>query len=320
MLMEWLANVVHLPPEKSLTYLRSVIISLPVLMIPTYFIAWFAVPRFLQKKKVGYFIFCVLVAMIFIFFARTKWAELITYLNEGRYWKMPAGKMLKNVIRDYSMVALAVCIYIIGDWRQKQQLNEQLIKTKAEAELQLLKGQLQPHFLFNTLNNIYSLALQKSDLTAESILKLTELLDYLVYWANKEKLALSKEVELIKSYLDLEQLRYGKKLKLNAVFSSIDPMIKVSPLILLPFVENCFKHGGASEKGIFWINIKLKIYEDEFIFNVENSKKKKRNKHVNGGVGLKNIKERLALTYPGKHSLAIDDNEDFFSVRLSIKF
>jgi two-component system, LytTR family, sensor kinase len=317
-LLEYLANMVHLSPGKGMIFLRSTLLSLPVLMIPTYFISLFAVPRFLQQKKFLYFILCLSVAIVFIFFARIKWMELVNYINEGQYWKMPASKMLKNIIRDYSMVALAVCIYIISDWRKKQGLNEQLIKVKAEAELKLLKGQLHPHFLFNTLNNIYSLALQKSNLTADSILKLTALLDYLVYWANKEKVALSKEVELLESYLDLEKLRYGEKLKLNAVFSTINDKIKVSPLILLPFVENCFKHGGASKSDIFWINLKLKTYDDKFVFNIENSKKKKINKTINGGVGLQNIKQRLALVYPGKHSLKIEDNEDFFSVRLEV--
>ncbi len=319
-LLEYLANIIHLRPGKSLTFMWTTLLSLPVLMIPTYFIAWFAVPRFLQKKKILQFILCLAVAVIFIFFARIKWMELVNYINEGQYFKMPALKMLKNIIRDYSMVALAVCIYIIGDWRKKRQANEQLVKAKAEAELQLLKGQLQPHFLFNTLNNIYSLALQKSDLTADSILKLTELLDYLVYWANKEKVALSKEVDLLKSYLDLEKLRYGDKLKLNAEFSEISQKIKVSPLILLPFVENCFKHGGAGEKGIFWINLKLNVYEDNFIFNIENCKKKKKTNSKNGGVGLKNIQQRLTLIYPNKHQLEINDNEDFFSVRLKVNF
>ena len=319
-LLEYLANIIHISPGNGLIFLRNTILALPVLMIPTYFIAWFAVPRFLQKKKILLFVLCVIAAMIFIFFARIKWIELVIYINEGKYFNMPVLKMTKNIIRDYSVVALAICIYIIGDWRKKQQLNEQLIKAKAEAELKLLKGQLHPHFLFNTLNNIYSLALQKSDLTADSILKLTELLDYLVYWANKEKVALSKEVELLKSYLDLEKLRYGEKLQLNAEFSSINDKIKVSPLILLPFVENCFKHGGATAAGIFWINLKLKVYDNKFVFNIENSKKKKKNKTTNGGVGLQNIQQRLSLIYPNLHHLEIDDNEDFFSVLLEVKF
>jgi sensor histidine kinase YesM len=137
---------------------------------------------------------------------------------------------------------------------------------------------------------------------------------------SKEKVALSIEVELLKSYLDLEKLRYGEKLQLNAEFSAISEKIKVSPLILLPFVENCFKHGGSAENGIFWINLKLKVYEDKFVFNIENSKKKKNDKTVNGGLGLQNIRQRLALIYQKQHSLKIEDNEDFFSVRLEVSF
>lgn len=319
-LSEYLANSIHLSAGKELIFLRSTILSLPVLMIPTYFIAWFAVPRFLKKKQLFWFILCLVASMIFIFFARIKWMELVNFINEGQYFKMPAAKMLKNIIRDYSIVALAVCIYIIGDWRKNQALNEQLIKAKAEAELQLLKGQLHPHFLFNTLNNIYSLALLKSDLTADSILKLTELLDYLVYWANKEKVSLSKEVELLKSYLDLEKLRYGENLQLHVEFSSIDEKIKVSPLILLPFVENCFKHGGTTKDGIFWINLKLKVYDDKFVFNIENSKNRQKDNSANGGLGLQNIQQRLTLIYPKRHHLKIEDNEAFFSVRLEVNF
>ncbi len=145
-LLEYLANMIHLSPGKGWIFLRSTILSLPVLMIPTYFIAWFALPRFLQKKKIIPFILCAILAMGFIFFARIKWIELVNYINEGEYWKMPALKMVKNIIRDYSVVALAVCLYIIGDWRKNQKQNEQLIKAKAEAELKLLKGQLHPHF------------------------------------------------------------------------------------------------------------------------------------------------------------------------------
>ena len=133
-------------------------------------------------------------------------------------------------------------------------------------------------------------------------------------------MSLSKEVELLKSYLDLEQLRYGEKLQLNVEFSEINEQIKVSPLILLPFVENCFKHGGVSPNGVFWINLKLKVYDNKFVFNIENSKKKKNNNSVNGGVGLQNIQQRLELIYPKNHRLEIEDNEDFFSVRLEVNF
>ena len=318
-LSEYLANMMHLRPSNNWIFIRSTLLSLPLLMIPTYFIAFFAVPRFLIKNRIHWFLLFVLIAAIFVFWGRVKWLELINYLENGSHFNIPPTKVIKNVIRDYSIIALAICIYIIGDWRKKQQLNEQLIKAKVEAEIKLLKGQLQPHFLFNSLNNIYSLALVKSDLTADSILKLTELLDYLVYRANLEKVALSKEIQLLRNYVDLEKLRYGEKLKIEMEFEEKIDSIKVAPLLLLPFAENCFKHGGIGTNGTFNITIHLQIKNSQLFLQIKNSKKaKKRIDNISGGVGLKNIQQRLLLLYPDKHELKIEDGKDFYTVQLII--
>ncbi len=318
-LSEYLANMMHLHSNNNWTFICSTLLSLPLLMIPTYLIAFYVVPKFLIKNKIHWFLLSVLIAAIFVFWGRIKWLELINYLENGQHFNIPPTKVIKNVIRDYSIIALAICIYIIGDWRKKQQLNEQLIKAKAEAEIKLLKGQLQPHFLFNSLNNIYSLALMKSDLTADSILKLTELLDYLVYRASLEKVALSKEVQLLRNYVELEKLRYGEKLKIEMKLEENIDSIKISPLLLLPFAENCFKHGGVGTDGIFNITIHLQIENSQLLFQIENSKKtKKRIDNISGGIGLKNIQQRLQLLYPNEHELKIDDRNDFYKVRLTL--
>jgi LytS/YehU family sensor histidine kinase len=313
--------MMHMQPGRQFRFFQATFLSLPALMLPTYFIALFVVPRFLKTNKWHLFILWILAWGVFVFFARIRWAELAEYLESGRYFQMPAGKMLKNIIRDYSIIALAVCIYIIGDYRKKQRHNEQLIKAKAEAEIKLLKGQLHPHFLFNSLNNIYSLALMKSDQTADSILKLTELLDYLVYRANMDKVSLSKEVQLLRNYVDLEKLRYGEKLKVESVIEIQNDPVQVAPLILLPFAENCFKHGGAGKDGVFRIQIVLRADDKKLVFHIANtSKKGKENSAVNGGIGLENIRQRLTLLYPGRHRLNIDNQPDAFTVGLEINF
>ena len=318
-LSEYAANVIHLRPNQEFIFWRATILSLPLLMLPTYFIVLVAIPRYLKPNRIAIFVLVIMVVAMFIFAGRLKWMELIEYLNHSTYISMPPTKVLKNVIRDYAVVALAVCIYIIGDWRRKQKLNEQLVKAKAETEIKLLKGQLHPHFLFNTLNNIYSLALKKSALTADSILKLTELLDYLVYWTNKDKVELSREVQLIENYLELEKLRYGDKLKLNVNLAISDKSVLVTPLILLPFVENCFKHGGAKRGEPFWIKMKLNVYDNKLVFTVENSKKTvAKTINENNGIGLKNIQERLQLVYPHAHQFVINNNKEFFGVRLEL--
>lgn len=317
---EYFANLLHMQPGRNLRFFQSILLTLPALMVPAYFIAWYVVPKYLHTNKWSLFILWILVVGIFVFFARIKWAEIMIYVEEGRYFKVPAAKILKNIIRDYAIIALGVCIYIIGDYRKKQKQNEQLIKAKAEIEIKLLKGQLQPHFLFNSLNNIYSLALMKSDMTADSILKLTELLDFLVYRANMDKVALSKEVQLLRNYIDLEKLRYGDKLTIQEHLDVENDGVFVAPLILLPFAENCFKHGGTGKDGIFHIQMTLQANEQELLFVVSNSKKTNKEKtSMHGGVGLENILQRLTLLYPNRHELIITEAEDTYRVQLKLK-
>ena len=316
---EYFANLMHMSPGNEVRFLRATLLTLPVLLIPTYFITLFVVPRYLNTAKWPYFILWILVIGVLIFFGRIQWAEIVNYLQSGTYYEIPPSKILKNIIRDYSVIALAVCISIIGDYAKKQKLNEQLTKANVDAEIKLLKGQLHPHFLFNSLNNIYSLALTKSDQTADSILKLTELLDYLVYQASKNKVELSKEVDLLLHYIELEKLRHGDRLVVETDIRMENENIHVAPLILLPFAENSFKHGGPGQDGIFKINITLMSDGKKLLFEMSNTKKRNRTESVSGGIGLKNIRERLNFLYPGKHVLSIKDEADDYTVKLEIR-
>lgn len=317
---EYFANLYHMNPGKEWRFFQSTVLSLPALMLPTYFLALYAVPHFLKANKWPWFLFCSLLSAVFIFCARIKWEEYVIYLQSGEHFDMPAAKLLKNIIRDYSVVALGVSLHIIGDYRRNQRLNEQLIKAKAEAEIKLLKGQLHPHFLFNSLNNIYSLALMKSDLTADSILKLTELLDYLVYRVNMDRVALSKELQLLENYMDLEKLRYGAKLKVEMELSLRNEGVQVAPLILLPFAENAFKHGGVGSDGVFSIQIQLQSDAQKLVFHISNTKRKRqKNNTAHGGVGLENIRQRLTLLYPNRHQLDIEDRAEMYAVSLKIE-
>lgn len=317
---EYLANLMHIPKGEELQFLKSVLLSLPALLLATYILVRFGVPHLLQASRWIVFTLLVLGLAIFLFYARIKWLTLIQYLEHDQIFRIPASKVLKNVIRDYATVALAVCFYIINDYRVKQSLNEKLIKAKAEAEIKLLKGQLHPHFLFNSLNNIYSLALLKSEHTADSILKLTDLLDYLVYRANLEAVPLEKEVQLLENYIGLEKLRYGEHLKVNMKLDEGTDGIMVAPLILLPFAENCFKHGGPGSDGNFLIDLSLQFNQQELVFLLKNTKKKRSAEdETSGGVGLQNLRERLRLIYPQQHRLDITETKNSYQVLLQIK-
>lgn len=316
---EYFANLIHMRPDEHMAFFKSILLTLPALMIPTYFITGYIVPEYLYTQQWSRFIVWLIGIGIFIFFMRIKYTEWIYYLESGEYFKMPASKLLKNIIRDYAIIALGVCISILGDYRRKQQQNEMLIKAKAEAEIKLLKEQLHPHFLFNSLNNIYSLALTKSDHTAESILKLTELLDYLLYRANQDSVPVIREVQLLEHYIDLEKLRHGDRLEIKTDFLIEDDNIKLPPLLFLPFAENCFKHGSPGKDGIFRINMELEARKTNLRYKVINSKRGDVSGiSSRGGIGLANIRKRLELLFPGRHELTISETSEIFTVELQI--
>jgi sensor histidine kinase YesM len=319
-LAEYLANLPHLSGREHGVMLRSLVLTLPFLMLPTYAVVFLAIPKLLQNEKYWGFGLSLLLVLVFVFYGRIYWMELITYLDHGHRIKIPYTKILKNVIRDYAVIALAICIYLIADWKRKSLQNKRLMERQRGLDLELLKRQLQPHFLFNTLNNIYSLSLKRSDQTSDSILRLSELLEYLVYQSGEPQVLLVDELALVKNYIALEELRYGKDLKVDIDTSQTKEGLMIPPLILLPFVENCFKHGGRNSDGVFWIKIRVSSYKNILKVSIENSKGKRlyTRKGDHGGVGIKNITDRLQLLYGKGFSLEISDNADFYAILLEL--
>lgn len=317
---EYLANLLHLRPGEHWLFLRATLLSLPALLLATYTITGYVVPRFLRTQRWSLFLLSLLLIGALVFVARVEWQQWVNYLDHGYTGRVPASKLLKNIIRDYSIIALAVCVSIIGDYRRKQVLNQELAHLRAEAEIKLLKGQLHPHFLFNSLNNIYSLALERSALTADSILKLTELLDYLIYRAGQDEVPLAEEVELLENYIGLERLRHDERLQLETDLGYGPQPLLVAPLLLLPFAENCFKHGGPGPDGIFRVSIYLRADARGLDFRVQNTKKPRASRpQTSGGVGLRNIRQRLTLLYPDRHELRIREQDDRFDVALQLR-
>ena len=319
-LLEYLANIYHIRPETRDDFLVSVLFTLPAIMVPTYFILLVVIPRFIKPGKIVATLLSFVLVALYVVAARIFWFEQISHFEFSSFSEVPMGKIFKNIIRDYSVIALASCIVILTDWREKQRQNEQLIKMQAQQELEMLKGQLQPHFLFNTLNNIYSLALVNSDQTADSILKLTSLLEYLVYWAGKTSVPLQKELGLIDDYIELETLRHGDALAITRNMNIGSTDIMLPPLIMLPFFENCFKHGGPAVNGTFSIDFSLQIENGNLLMQLVNTKKQLRNGgDLPGGVGLSNIRARLARLYPERFDLQVKNAADSYVVILSIK-
>lgn len=199
-------------------------------------------------------------------------------------------------------------------------LENKILDTQLQIknqELQYLKKQIHPHFLFNTLNTIYGFALKKSKDTPEIILKLSNLLDYILYQVSKPQVSLKEEVSHIKEYFELEKIRFQDTLKVSFVADEIPDTIEIAPMILIPFVENAFKHGNLID-GFLQIEIIIKFSVNTLHFNIKNTARQGETEQENNGIGLKNIKKRLDILYVDNYTLDIAEKDNWYNVNLSI--
>jgi len=297
------------------------VVWLPARMLYCYPLMYWVIPKFLLKGK--YLQFGMIILLWFI----AGW--FLNYLYRA-YIFIPLQEALRfqNIVRGnwqpgsflllLTAAGLASFCVIFKYWFKKQQEWLKAEKEKVTAELQLLKAQVHPHFLFNTLNNIYSFSLENSPKTPGLILKLSSLLSYMLYDCKAEDVLLEKEIEIMKDYIDLERERYGNKIEISW---SVEGDVKdkyIAPLLLLPFLENAFKHGTSEQLEKPWLSVDISVKNYTLKCKIANSKEV----YVpvsNNGIGVWNVKKRLAFLYPGKHELKMNEDENFFVVSLLIE-
>ncbi len=255
-------------------------------------------------------------AMIFWVLSMTGifcWISLSNYQSETFFITIP----LFTVLFILSGAGATLTKTVI-----RQQLDEaRILQNQKESELNLLISQLSPHFLFNTLNNLYGMAIRGHEQVPEHIVKLSALLRYSVYLAKQRLIPLKDEVAYLKNYTDFEKIRYGNRLQLTMSLEDIHADLKVAPMLLIPFVENAFKHTKNAKGNPEQICIQLRTEADAIFLSVRNSQNKsseKRGLENSGGMGLENVKKRLELLYPGNYDLVIESNEGYFIVKLKI--
>ncbi|MES2645593.1 MAG: histidine kinase [Bacteroidota bacterium] len=194
-----------------------------------------------------------------------------------------------------------------------------LIRENVNAELQLLKAQIHPHFLFNTLNNIYSFTLVKSRMAGELILKLSDTLQYMINDCKASHVPLVKELKIIEDFIDLQKVRYGNRLQLQVAIEGNAENKFITPLLLIPFVENCFKHGTSKMLDYPWLKLEIEIMDKVLFFRLSNSKPSQVSvASTNSGIGLKNVQKRLALLYPLTHVIQFTSDDHSFTVHLEV--
>ena len=202
------------------------------------------------------------------------------------------------------------------DWFLNERIQRDLENQRLSAELAFLKSQINPHFLFNSLNSIYSLAYQRSETTPEAILKLSEIMRYMLYECNDNRVDLEKELQYLQNFIDLQKIRFAGKAYIDYKISGKVDGQQIVPLLLITFIENAFKHGVANNP-LTPIRLLIEVDEAHLHLYIQN-KKHNNNRDASGGIGLNNVKRRLNLLYPGKYNLEIQDEENTYTVELSL--
>ena len=300
--------------------LSNNVVKLLILGSAVYYNIYVLIPKYLAKKNGWYyFLFLILLVLIvtpiesFLLFTKSEGvpevrAELLTNMD-------------LSFVLNFFVVGTSTLVKITLDWLKNQRETQELQTKNMQSELRFLKSQINPHFLFNTLNNLYALTLKKSDKAPDIVLKLSEMMRYMLYECNELLVPLNKEVHYVKNYLELEKLRQGQNVNIDFIVEGIISDQKIAPLMFMSFIENCFKHGLGNHISPGFVRITLKVSGNEVDTLIENSKPERMPKPLHarsGGIGLVNVKRRLDLLYPNRYSLKIDDAPNSYSVNLKI--
>lgn len=315
------------------TTVESFLLLLPQTIL-VYPLLYFVLPRYVFKDKympaiLWSLVFLSLMLVINTFMITRVNAKVINFLlpehlllgtarpQEQSFFMGILGSM-KGAL---SGAALAACVKMVKHYYTEQNQKWRLQKENTETQLQLLTAQVHPHFLFNTLNNIYSKAQTESPGTASMIMELSHILRYVLDEGRVAKVPLEHELQMVRDYINLEKMRYDEKLDLHLSLPSDTDNLYIAPLLLLPFVENCFKHGASKMLRNPWISVKMELQGDSLIVKIINGRKDQvdGNSGYRRGTGIQNVKQRLDLLYRDKYELEIVDDREVFIVNLRME-
>jgi hypothetical protein len=304
------------------SYLRQ-LKYLPGFLLIVYPVLYFLIPRYLEKRK---FLRFTIGFILLIFFVGGTYANILklspTSIFDYAGFNITKGG--RNLLPFIHISGIAMCIKFIKKAYLHESKALQASQQKSLAELELLKAQIHPHFLFNTLNNLFAHTLRHSDYAPQIVVKLSALLRFMIYQSREEFIPLADEIQLLKNYIDLEKLRYGKELDFSLIITGNPGEKWIRPLLLLPLLENSFKHGMSQQLDEKWIKLDIQIKEDSLLFNLSNSKSPgstipKVNRKL-GGIGLENVRRRLELLYTEDYSLNIKNEENQYRVVLDLPY
>ncbi len=286
-----------------------------------YYNQLYLIPNYLTKDRVFTY-FGLLILSVLIITPIGNIISYFKYANYPDYQFFLTRNHHSYFLINFFVAGASTIVKIISDWLLHQREKSILETQTMQSELRFLKSQINPHFLFNTLNNLYALTLKKSDKAPEIVVKLSEMMRYMLYECNEKKVTLEKEVNYVKNYLDLEALRQGKDVEIHFEIQGEVKQQTIAPLLFIPFLENSFKHGLNHTISKGFVHIVLFIEDNDIIFHIENSKPDSvpLPEHPrSGGIGLVNVRRRLNILYPDHYTLSIEDQPNVYSVDLKLE-
>ncbi|WP_276088968.1 histidine kinase [Pedobacter sp. JY14-1] len=291
-----------------------------LLMVIAYLNLHYFLPRYLMKKRYWTYISSVFISLITYVVLQSLFDfYLYGYVVGPLYNSDMAAAISYNFFSGIWYLCLMLALKLSLDWYGQQLLIQRITVEKLNAEVDFLRAQVNPHFLFNILNNLYALTLKKSELAPDVVLKLSSMMEYMLYDSNEDKVLLDKELLYLHNYVELERLRFngGARISLNTTLPASGQ--KIAPLLLLPVVENAFKHGLSKQTDDSWLKVDVRLDGSTLNAVVENSKPACPQRAGRGGIGLSNLCKRLDLLYPNRHNLEFENNADTYKVTLVIE-
>ena len=311
----------YLIQKASLPYFVICVIGrVGLLILIAYLNLQYFLPRYLLKKRYLVYFTMVILSVIGYLVAQSLfdyylYGYVVGPLRDSRL----LGTLSYNFFSTLWYLGLMLALKLSLDWYGQQRIIQKITVEKLNAEIDFLRAQINPHFLFNILNNLYALTLKKSELAPDVVLKLSDMMEYMLYDSTDEKVLLEKEVAYLKHYIELERLRYSGefaiRLNVNAAFNGQE----IAPLLLLPLVENAFKHGLSTQSENGWLTVNIGLHQSTLMVVVQNAKPPSVASKSKGGIGLGNLQKRLELLYPSRHQLELEDKKDSFLARLVLE-
>ncbi len=307
-------NDSHRPPFE-IGFLYFYIVTRPFWIGLFYLNALYLFPKLISQKKYTFFVIAQLLSLFLLSVIHSMWLNVFVKPTSYEI----ANFFTYNSIYYLFILASSIAYRLIIDKIASDKLLQERENENLKTELSFLRSQVSPHFMFNVLNNMVALARKRSDQLETSLIKLSSLMRYMLYETDEQKVPLEKEVEYLQSYIDLQQQRFGKNVAIRTCFKETDGNYSIEPMLLIPFVENAFKHGtGLIENAE--IDIELKVKNDILYFTVRNkyNHQSEEQKDKTSGIGLSNVERRLNLLYGKNHTLLINKKEGWFTVSLQL--